>query len=67
MKEYFWPARELIKREALDISNDDLLAIFSNVESLLEVHEEIYAQLLQIKENWPILTSIGDVFKEKLV
>ena len=66
-KEYFWPCRELIKREALDISNEDLSGIFSNVESLLEVHEEIFTQLYQKREKWPILNGVGVLFIEKLV
>ena len=66
VKEYLWPLRDLRERKALQISSEDISLIFSNVESLLEVHEEFLSQLDPLNDKWPNIDSIGTLFVQKV-
>ena len=43
----------------------DMIAIFSNIETLLEVHEKIHKVMLDIQDlSWPIIQGLGRLFME---
>jgi hypothetical protein len=38
------------------------VSIFSNIEAIRDLHNEIYKELLQIQDRWPDVDGIGAVF-----
>jgi len=41
----------------------DVVAIFSNLETILEVHKSLYAGILEIQEHcWPVVQGLGRLF-----
>lgn len=62
--EYLLPLRkESGSAKTAIVAAPQLAAIFSNVEQLLLVHESLLADLERLRfDNWPFLSSLGDVF-----
>lgn len=56
------PHIKQLVRKAFPIDHGDLAVIFSNIEILLEIHEEMLKKFLEVNKKWPALDGIGDLF-----
>lgn len=48
------------------VTHGDVAAMFSNLEVLLELHQEMLKQFEELNEKWPIINTIGKVFITKV-
>jgi len=62
LKCYIEPIRAYSKKNN-QISNDDVSALFGNIDMILNLHATLAVELQKLKDVWPQRSNIGDVFK----
>jgi hypothetical protein len=67
IKDYLLPVREASKMKSLSITSGDIAIIFSNVETLYEVHQSLCTQLATLYTFWPNVTGIGEFFGKLVI
>uniref|UniRef100_A0A7S4N3P5 Rho-GAP domain-containing protein n=1 Tax=Paramoeba aestuarina TaxID=180227 RepID=A0A7S4N3P5_9EUKA len=65
VQQFLQPARELAKKPHFlgkSITPSDLTAIFSNIEDIKKVHNDLHDEFKKVEDNWPDLSGLGDRF-----
>jgi hypothetical protein len=52
----------MLPKKQIGATHGDVAAIFSNIELLLETHEVLLANLLELNKSWPTINSVGEIF-----
>lgn len=61
IQEFLLPLRSKAADSVAELQ--DVIAIFCNIETIVEVHEKLYKGLLEIQEEcWPVVQGLGHLF-----
>jgi hypothetical protein len=62
VQSYLLSLREMLRKKVFSLSHADLASLFSNVETILEIHEQLLSQFETIFTQWPSMDTIGAAF-----